>query len=259
MMVLTHSPFQPTPDSPDWDPKTKSEAEQQDVKHFADMTAYTDQMVGRVVAKLEELKLNENTLLIFIGDNGTLGSVTSRFNGSDFKGGKGKTTHRGTHVPCLVSWPAATKQPSVNADLISSTDFLPTICEAAGIDEPAEIDGVSFLPQLRGEVGKPREWLYSWYSPRQGTDLTVQECAFDHRFKLYRTGDFFDLTKDPDEKNALAVATLNGDTAAAASSLQATLDRFKDVRPAELDRQLKNSNPQSNKKKKQNSKAKAIE
>ena len=258
-MILTHSPFQPTPDSPDWDATTKSEAKQQDVKHFADMTAYTDQMVGRVVAKLEELKLRENTLLIFIGDNGTLGSVTSRFKDTDFKGGKGKTTHRGTHVPCIVNWPAAMKQPSVNSDLISSTDFLPTICEAAGINVPTGVDGVSFLPQLRGEVGNPRDWLYSWYSPRQNVDLTVRECAFDQKYKLYRTGDFFDLTKDPDEKDALAVTMLKDDAAMAAKKLQTALDQFKDARPVELDRQLSESDQKQGKKKKQKSKLKARE
>jgi len=207
-VILTHSPFQSTPDSIDWDPKTRSEKEQQNVKHFADMTAYADQLVGRVVAKLDELKLRENTLLIFIGDNGTLGSITSRFNGTDFKGGKGRTTHRGTHVPCIVNWPAALKQGRVNTDLISSTDFLPTICEAAGVVEPASIDGVSFLPQLRGESGTPREWLYTWYSPRQNADMTVRECAFNHNFKLYRTGEFFDLADDPDEKNPLRISSL---------------------------------------------------
>jgi len=207
-VILTHSPFQSTPDSIDWDPKTRSEKEQQNVKHFADMTAYADQLVGRVVAKLDELKLRENTLLIFIGDNGTLGSITSRFNGTDFKGGKGRTTHRGIHVPCIVNWPAALKQGRVNTDLISSTDFLPTICEAAGVVEPASIDGVSFLPQLRGESGTPREWLYTWYSPRQNADMTVRECAFNHNFKLYRTGEFFDLADDPDEKNPLRISSL---------------------------------------------------
>ena len=240
-MVLTHSPFQPTPDSPNWDPTTKSEAELQNVKHFADMTAYADQMVGRVVARLEELKLRDNTLLIFIGDNGTLGSVTSRFNDTDFKGGKGKTTHRGTHVPCIVNWPAAMKVSQVKTDLISSTDFLPTICEAAGIDVPVGIDGVSFLPQLQGENGSPREWLYSWYSPRQGADLTVRECAFDHQFKLYRTGELFDLTKDPDEKTALPETRQKDAAAAAAVKLQSVLDQFKDARPAELDRTVSES------------------
>jgi len=240
-MILTHSPFQPTPDSIDWDPKTKSEKELQNVKHFADMTAYADQLVGRVVAKLDELKLRENTLLIFIGDNGTLGSITSRFNGTDFKGGKGRTTHRGTHVPCIVNWPAAIKQGRVNTDLISSTDFLPTICEAAGVVEPASIDGVSFLPQLRGESGTPREWLYTWYSPRQNADMTVRECAFNHNFKLYRTGEFFDLADDPDEKNPLRISSLEVAPAVAARKLQSALDQFADARPVEFDQQFAQS------------------
>ncbi len=244
-MILTHSPFQPTPNSIDWDPKTKSEKEQQHVQHFADMTAYADQLVGRVVAKLDELRLRENTLLIFIGDNGTLGSITSRFNGTDFKGGKGRTTHRGTHVPCIANWPAAMKQGRVNTDLISSTDFLPTICEAAGVVVPATIDGVSFLPQLRGESGTPREWLYTWYSPRQNADMTIHECAFNHNFKLYRTGEFFDLAEDPDEKNPLPISSLEAAPAAAATKLQSALDQFADARPGELDQQVARSTDDS--------------
>jgi len=240
-MILTHSPFQPTPDSPDWDATTRTEKELQDVKHFADMTAFADQMVGRVVSKLEELSIRENTLLIFIGDNGTLGSVTSRFKGTDFRGGKGTTNHRGTHVPCVVNWPTAIKQNSVNTDLISSTDFLPTICEAVGIDVPSGIDGISFLPQLRGKSGTPREWLYSWYSPRQRADLTVRECAFNHHYKLYRTGEFFDLTHDPDEKNPLESSSLDTTGATALSNLQAVLVKFKDARPKALDRQFEQS------------------
>jgi arylsulfatase A len=251
-MILTHSPFQPTPDSPDWDPETRTEKELQDEKHFADMTAYADKMVGRIVAKLEELRLRENTLLIFLGDNGTLGTVTSRFKGADFKGGKGTTTHRGTHVPCIVDWPAGIKRNRVNIDLISSTDFLPTICEAAGIRVPDDTDGISFLPQLRGESGTPREWLYSWYSRRQRIDLTVHECAFTEQFKLYRTGEFYNLTLDPDEKRPLSPDALDATAATALHKLQTTLMQFNDARPSELDRQFEQTEdsgkpPRSNK------------
>lgn len=235
-MILTHDPFQPTPDSADWDPNVSDEKSKRDVKHFADMVAYMDKMVGRVVAKLDELKLRENTLIIFLGDNGTHRTVATRLKGADYLGGKGTTTRHGTHVPCIANWPAAIKTARVNNDLISSTDFLPTICEAAGAPVPANVDGVSFLPQLCGERGAPREWLYCWYSPRQSADMTVRECAFDHRSKLYRDGRFFDLAADPDETKPLQVSALAGETAAAAKKLQAVLDQFKDARPAELDR-----------------------
>jgi arylsulfatase A len=129
----------------------------------------------------------------------------------------------------------------VNGDLISGADFLPTICEAAGVAAPTGIDGLSFLPQLRGEPGTPRRWLYSWYSPRQRADLTVREFAFDHHYKLYRDGRFFDLTRDPEETAPQQVAQLEGEAAAAAQKLQAALDQFQDARPAELDHQFQQS------------------
>jgi arylsulfatase A len=104
------------------------------------------------------------------------------------------------------------------------------------------VDGVSFLPQLRGEEGTPREWLYTWYSPRQNANPAVTECAFDHRHKLYRDGRFFDLTADPFEEKSLKAGELAGDHADAARALQAALDRFKDARPAELDNEFRKSN-----------------
>jgi arylsulfatase A len=240
-MILTHNPFQPTPDSPDWDPTLTGENKQQSPKHFADMTAYMDKMVGRVVAKLDELGIRDNTLLIVLGDNGTNTSITSRFKGADYKGGKGTTTSHGTHVPLIVSWPAVIKQGGVSTDLISSTDFLPTLCAAAGVPVPAIVDGVSFLPQLKGEAGTPREWLYTWYSPRQSQDMTVREYTFDHHFKLYRTGQFYDLSSDEMEKQDLATSTLSSEATAAKAKLQAALGHFKEVRPAELDQEFQAS------------------
>ncbi len=242
-MILTHDPFQPTPDSPDWDPKAVGEQVNRHIKHFADMTAWMDKMVGRVDAKLAELGIRDNTLLMFLGDNGTHGSVTSRFQDADYRGGKGSTTRRGTHVPLIASWPMVIKAGRVNGDLISSADFLPTICEAAGVSVHADIDGVSFLPQLRGERGTPREWLYCWYSPRQRADLTVREFAADHHYKLYRDGRFFDLVADPDETTPQSVAQPAGKAAEGAKKLQAVLDRFRNARPVELDRQFRESMP----------------
>lgn len=237
-MILTHDPFQPTPDSPNWDPTAVGERVSRDVKHFADMTAYMDRMIGRLDAKLGELGIRDNTLLLFLGDNGTHSSVTSRFHGSDYRGGKGTTTRRGTHVPLIASWPAVIRQGRVCRDLISSTDFLPTLCAAAGVPVPENSDGISFLPQLRGEAGSPRDWLYTWYSPRQRPDLSVRECAFDHDFKLYRDGRFFYLRADPFEEQAPLAAPLSAEQTAAKTKLQAALDRFTDARPAALDRQF---------------------
>jgi len=234
-MMLTHNPFQPTPDSSDWDATTKSEDKQQSDKHFAEMTQYMDKLIGALDAKLGELGIRENTLLLFLGDNGTNRGIESQFNNTKFQGGKGQTTHHGTHVPMIASWPTIIKQGRISPDLISSTDFLPTICEAVGERVPENCDGVSFLPQLRYEKGTPRDWLYSWYSPRQGADLTVREFAWDDRFKLYRTGKFYDLAADPEEGNALDLSKLAGQPLIASKKLQVALDQFKDARPSALD------------------------
>lgn len=234
-MILTHDPFQPTPDSAEWDPKTKSEQAQRNVKHFADMVAYMDKMVGRLVAKLDELGLRENTLILFTGDNGTGTSVTSRFKGIDYPGGKGSGTVRGNHVPLIASWPGRIPAGRVNADIVCSTDFLPTVCEAAGAAVPAApaIDGRSFLPQLLGRRGTPREAYYLWYA-RNGGPTATHEFAQSTTHKLHRDGRFYDLTADRFEKNPLPLATLTGAAAAEAKKLRAELDRYAAARPPEL-------------------------
>jgi arylsulfatase A len=140
------------------------------------------------------------------------------------------------HVPLIANWPGSIAKGSVCSDLVDTTDFLPTICEASSvkIPEPEKLDGRSFLPQLLSEKGRPRDWIYSWYSPRQGQGSKVIEFAFNHHYKLYRDGKFVDLAKDPDENAALSVTSLTGDAAKAAQSLQTALDQFKDARPAAL-------------------------
>lgn len=240
-MMLTHSPYQPTPDSPDWNPAAVGENVNVAVNHFAEMTAYMDKLIGQLDARLTRLGIRDNTIVMFVGDNGTGRSVTTRFKDADYPGGKGTTTARGTHVPFIASWPAAIKKPAVNRDPICSTDFLPTICQIAGLPVPADTDGISFLPQLRNESGPRREWLYSWYSPRQRNDLAVTESASDLGYKLYRDGRFFDLGADPFETAPLKTDSLKDPAAAAATRLRAILHRFKDARPADLDRQFSDS------------------
>jgi arylsulfatase A len=234
-MILTHDPFQPTPESAEWDPKTKSEQVQRNVKHFAEMTAYMDKLVGRLVTRLEDLGLRENTLIIFLGDNGTGVQVTSQFKGKPYQGGKASGNAAGNHVPLIASWPGRIPGGKVNTDLVSSVDFLPTLCEAAGAKAPgpSEIDGQSFLPQLLGQKGTPREWLYTWYV-RDGGPKATYEYAMTTRHKLYRNGTFFDLAADRFETKPQPASALTGAAAAEAKKLQAALDRYKNARPAHL-------------------------
>lgn len=236
-VMLTHAPYQPTPDSKTWDPAAKGEGVNHDDKHFGDMVEYMDKLIGKLVAKLDSLGQRENTLILFVGDNGTGKGTRSMMGDRVVIGGKGTTTDAGMHVPLIANRPGHVVAGKVCSDLVDSTDFVPTVLEAAGAKPPAgwKADGRSFLPQLRGEKGTPREWIYSWYSPRQSDDLTVREFAFNSRFKLYRSGNFFDLDQDISEKQPLKVESLTGDAAGAAKLLQRALDQFADARPENLD------------------------
>jgi arylsulfatase A len=234
-MMLTHAPYQPTPDSADWDPKARGEAVNNDKKHFADNVAYLDKLVGKLVAGLDKHGVRDNTLLVFLGDNGTGKGVTSKVGDRAVHGGKGTTTTYGTHVPLIVSGKGAAAG-RVCRDLVDSTDILPTICEAAGAAVPADrpVDGRSFLPQVRGAKGSPREWTYCWYAPNQGKKADVpKEFAATARFKLYRGGNLYDYAADPDEGKPLDAAA-SPEAAAARKQLQAVLDQYRDARPAKL-------------------------
>jgi arylsulfatase A len=232
-MLLTHAPFEPTPDSAGWDPKSAgAEGGGSDPKHFPAMVRYADKLVGKMVAALDDLGIRERTLLLFTGDNGTARAIVSRWRGREVRGGKGLTHAGGTHVPLIASWPGVVPAGAVCRDLIDATDFLPTLLEAAGLPLPAGFspDGRSFLPQLRGQRGKPREWTYSWYSRDGGPDGV--ESAFDGRFKLYRDGRFFDVDADRIEGRALPLETLPEEAGAARRRLVEVLESFRGTRRA---------------------------
>ena len=124
--------------------------------------------------------------------------------------------------------------------MIDATDFLPTICEATATKIPAELklDGRSFLPQLRGEKGQPRDWLYAWYNP-SGSATAKAEFAHDARFKLYTDGRFYAVEQDDLEKAPLADDALDAGAKAAKAKLQAALKQFAGPRPEFFARQGK--------------------
>lgn len=235
-MMLTHGPFQPPPGSKAFDPAAKGENAGADNKYFGDMVAYMDLLIGKLVARLDELGLRERTLLVFTGDNGTGKGINSRLGELIVKGGKGTMTDTGTRVPLIVNWPGATPQGKVLPDLVDSVDFLPTLCAAAGVEPPSSLplDGHSFLPQVRGEKGQPREWLYCWYAPNQGKVDVPRQFARTHKYKLYGDGSFCQVDSQRFEETRLDASTLSDEATATRQRLQAVLDKFRNARPKEL-------------------------
>ena len=105
-------------------------------------------------------------------------------------------------MPLIANWRGTGAAGRVTGDLIESTDFVPTLLETAGAPPPAgvKLDGRSFLPQVRGEKGNPRDWVYWWYDPKPGHDKAQYprtRFARGPRYKLYEDGRFFDAENDP--------------------------------------------------------------
>ena len=100
----------------------------------------------------------------------------------------------------------------VRDDLVDFSDFLPTLCEAGGVKVPdgLKIDGRSFLPQLKGKPGDPREWIYGWFYPfgRNRGD----EWARTQRYKLYWDGRFYDVSEDVVEQHPIGDDALTPET-----------------------------------------------
>jgi len=225
-MILPHFPFQPTPASEAWDPSESREYPKREWRNewFADMVAYTDHNVGRLVDKLEVLGLSDNTIIVFVGDNGTYRDIPSQFNSQTVIGGKGTTRDTGTHVPLIVCWPGTTSGEQVSQSLVDLSDFLPTLADLTSIQVPnaEELDGVSFANEVIGESQSTREYIYCWYQ-RNGVRETASQHVRTSRFKLYADGRFYDTHVDPNERAPLDTDTLTGDARDAYGPLQAAI------------------------------------
>lgn len=227
-MALPHRPFVPTPDSDDWLDKTAHEEE--DPRHFPDMVEYMDKCVGRVVQHIDDLGLGEETVIIFYSDNGTHRKITSQTKTGPVVGGKGRTTDAGTHVPLLVRWTGKIEA-GLNENLVDSTDFLPTVMEAAGQAIPGEanLDGISFYPQLLGEAEPVRPWVFCHYDPRPGWDKDqFRKIRFvrDVRYKLYGDGKLYDIPNDKLEQRPILASA---DTEATREIRQRLAEVLKDM------------------------------
>ena len=225
-MVLSHPPFVAPPQS-----QCPGDDEQ---CIFEDMVAYMDGNVGRLHNKLAELELLDNTIVLFTSDNGTPHMMVSALNGETIYADKATTRDISTHVPLFVHVPGEAAGRVVD-DLIDFTDFLPTLADAAGLTVPnaADLDGVSFWDRLQGKPGNPRKWLYTYYFKRPyasnfDSPIYHPEVAFarDKQYKLYDTGELFDVSIDPHE-----LYPLPGDdeeSSDARTKLQAALDSMPD-------------------------------
>ncbi len=200
--------------------------QKQDNVEFAGMVEATDESLGRIRAKLKELGLEENTIIIFTSDNGGMAAsnqyrginhsremLNARFASSNLplRGAKGWNYEGGIRVPLIVHWPGQIKSNSRSQAIVTGTDFYPTLLEMLNL--PAlpkqHMDGRSFVPALKAQVYDrgPIYWHFPHYSNHgyQSPGGAIR----DGRYKLleyYENGtvQLFDLENDIGERQDLA-------------------------------------------------------
>lgn len=189
---------------------------------FAAMITRLDRDIGRIVALVRELGLEENTLFVFSSDNGPLDHAYQGYSGTDGKffnstgplrGQKGSLYEGGFRVPTIARWkgkiPAGTTRDRVSG----FEDWLPTLLEVAGAKDssPKEIDGISLWPTLRGETQPERPFLYrefpsyggqqivrigDWKGVRQNLKPNSKDKAPSLKIELYNLKDDLAESKD---------------------------------------------------------------
>ncbi len=207
-LAQVHSQILPTPDSAPPAPGTDAAARY--VQLYNDNITYMDKLVGKLLAELDRLKLRENTVIFFMGDNGTAKANADRatIGGRRIIGQKGGMEEGGGLVPFVVSWKGVTPANKLNENLSDASDLLPTFAEIAGAPllENLIIDGKSLLPQIKGDTKSPRTWAFT----QLGENFHVREAGW----KLNQAGQLFDMKNAPfeeipvpaDSKDAAATA-----------------------------------------------------
>ena len=170
------------------------------------MLTCVDENIGRLLKVIDR----ENTVVIFMGDNGGV----SRFFKAGLRGNKGSAYEGGVRVPFLVRWPGKFPPGTVVDAMAQHIDLLPTLCELAEIPVPPQLDGKCIAPLLRAGQGKsPHEFVYNQWNrghpvlttvagdPELKANWSVRNARGD---KLHSSGELFNLVKDPGETTNLA-------------------------------------------------------
>ena len=182
--------------------------------NYAALIESMDDGIGRVVAQLAQLKLLENTIVVFTSDNGGLGLPElgpTPTNLEPLRAWKGHVYEGGIRVPLIFSWKGQISERTETGNYITGTDFLPTFLEVLGLSNPtANPDGKSFYgvvknPEQAVDRG-PIFWHYPHFSNQEGRPAAAVRQGDYKLVELYETGQFelYNLKQDIAEKNNLA-------------------------------------------------------
>ena len=179
---------------------------------FAGMVTRMDGDVGKIKRLLTELGLDKNTLVIFTSDNGPHlegGHSPDYFDSNGpLKGYKRDLYEGGIRVPMIAWWPSVIQSGAKTDHISAFWDFMPTACEIAGITPPENIDGISYLPVLKGKEQKSHDYLY-WEFHEQGAKQAVRMddwkgIKLNLKENPHAKMELYNLSEDPGEENNIA-------------------------------------------------------
>ncbi len=181
-------------------------------KGLAAMISYLDKDIARLRAKLEELGIDKNTIIMFSSDNGPHaegGNDPKFFNSSGgLRGQKRDLYEGGVRTPLIAYWPEKIKPGQVTDHVSAFWDVLPTVAEIAGIQKPVKTDGISFLPTLLGKKQRKRDNLYWEFNEQGGKQAVIKgdwKLVKSDLFKPEKTRiELYDLAIDPAEKTDIS-------------------------------------------------------
>jgi len=179
---------------------------------FVAMINYLDDQVGEIVAKVRELGIEDNTIIMFTSDNGPHmegGADPDYFDSNGIlKGYKRDLYEGGIRVPMIAWWPGKIKGNATTNHVSAFWDVLPTVAEIIGVDAPKNIDGLSFLPVLTGGEQSRHDYMYWEFHERGGRQALRQGDWKLVRYDVNKEpqGDYelYDLSVDPGEEKDLA-------------------------------------------------------
>ena len=207
-MMLVHDPFLPTPNSKDWE-NEQNRLKSNNPVYFPEMVSYMDLTVGKIINALKNNNIDDNTIIIFLGDNGTDRKVFTKNNNVLVKGSKGLTNKYGTNVPLIISWSKLKKIKNEQTPLVDLTDLYSTFEDLLDVEKKTS-NGVSLLPLLLGENFDERKYITTYYNPMWGS-LYKNRAVYiqNKKYKLYKSGSFYNYQLDPEEKYPLSLKSLD--------------------------------------------------
>jgi arylsulfatase A len=211
----------------DWSTAGKQRREE-DVKIYAAMVKMADRQIGEIMDLIKSLGIDDNTLILFSGDNGGQYYFANENhpkgffnpNGGVYRGGKRDFYEGGLRIPALVWWPGKIKAGTTSDHLSYFADIMPTFAEVAGLEKPKFTDGISMVPILFGEaaVGRQQEqhdYLYwespdGWVAVRSGEWKIVKRGKIMSKSTKKETGkptglfELYNISKDVGESEDLS-------------------------------------------------------